>query len=107
MTDPVIPPDKIVRYLLNPDHEDGGPKARFFIGGGFSLERPEESAEALRRHFVENPPTAKTPDRFGGQRITVEAAMTVPDGRAPIVLSVWAIDQGETVPRFITAYPAD
>lgn len=107
MIDPVVPVKKVRDYLLKADHVDGAPKAKFFIGGGFLPEKPDELAAALRRHFLNNPPTTKTPDRFGGVRITVDAPMTVPDGRAPLVRSVWAIDEGETSPRLITAYPVD
>lgn len=107
MTGPIVPIEKVLSYLLNIDHPDGAPKARFFINGGFSPDRPGEMTAALQRHFIENPATTKTPDRFGGMRITIDAPMTVPDGRAPMVRSVWTIDEGETAPRLITAYPAD
>jgi hypothetical protein len=33
--------------------------------------------------------------------------MIVPDGRAPMVRTVWTIDEGQTLPRLITAYPLD
>jgi hypothetical protein len=107
VTCPVIPITKITEYLLNVDHLDGGPKAKFFIAGGFSPERPLDLAQALIRHFTDNPPTTKNADRFGGVRITIKAPMPVPDGRTPMVLSVWTIDERETVPRLITAYPGD
>jgi hypothetical protein len=107
VSDPVVPVEKVRDYLLNIDHVDGAPKAKFFIGGGFSPEKPDELARALRHHFLDNQPTTKTTDRFGGVRITIDAPMPVPDGRAPIVRSVWTIDEGETVPRLITAYPLD
>lgn len=107
MTDPIVPVEKVRDYLLNADHVDGAPKAKFFIGGGFSPEKSDELADALRRHFLDNPPTTKKADKFGGVRITVDGPMTVPDGRAPLVRSVWAIDEGETSPRLITAYPVD
>ena len=105
MTDPIVPIEKVRDYLLNLDHPDGAPKAKFFIAGNFSPDRPEELMAALKRHFIENPPMTKTPDRFGGVRITIDAPMNVPDGRTPDVRSVWSIDEGETVPRLISAYP--
>jgi hypothetical protein len=37
----------------------------------------------------------------------IDAPMEVPDGRSPMVRSVWGVDEGETVPHFITAYPID
>ncbi len=97
--------DKITKYLLNLDHPTGGPKARFFIGGGFSPDAPKALAEALKRHFRENKPTVREPDGLGGERLVIDAPMEVPDGRRPVVRSVWGIDEGETVARFITAYP--
>jgi hypothetical protein len=29
----------------------------------------------------------------------------MPDGRTPTIRSVWFIETGEEVPRFVTAYP--
>jgi hypothetical protein len=31
--------------------------------------------------------------------------MATPDGRTPLVRSVWFIDTGTEIPRFATAYP--
>jgi hypothetical protein len=107
VTVPIVPLSKIVNYLLDLSSEDGHPKAKFFMNGGFSRERPEELTQALQRHFLANPPTTKKPDNFGGVRITIDAPLPVPDGRAPMVRTVWKLDEGETVPRFITAYPVD
>ena len=38
-------------------------------------------------------------------RITIDP--NVPDGRRPRVCTVWQIDEGQTVPRLITAYPLE
>lgn len=35
-----IPIEKIVAYLLNPNHPKGGSKARFFLSFGFTREEP-------------------------------------------------------------------
>ena len=107
MIDCIIEDAKVRDYLLNPSHEDGAPKARFFIDGGFSRDEPAPFVAALRRHLLENSPTTRKPDNFGGVRITVDAPMIVPDGRAPRVRTVWKIDEGQTLPRLITAYPID
>lgn len=45
-----VPTAKLTEYLLNPRHPEGGSKARFFLGLGFSPEAPEDLAEALLRH---------------------------------------------------------
>jgi hypothetical protein len=49
-----VPIEKITNYLLNLSHPDGGPKAQFFINGGFSGDRPELLALALLDHFRHN-----------------------------------------------------
>ncbi len=103
----IVAPEKITKYLLDLDHRDGAAKAKFFIGGGFSPDDPEALAEALKRHFRQNKPTERSPDRFGGERLVIDAPMEGPDGRSPNVRSVWGIDEGETVARLITAYPID
>ena len=40
-----------------------------------------------------------------GTRYVVDGIMSTPDGREPRVRSVWFIEAGESVPRFVTAYP--
>jgi len=107
VTDCVIDDAKIRNYLLNIDHKDGGPKAKFFIAGGFSLDDPAPFVAALKQHFLENPPTTEKTDNFGGVRITIDAPMAVPDGRTPMVRTVWKIGEGQTLPRLISAYPID
>jgi hypothetical protein len=103
----IVAPEKIAKYLLDLGHRDGAAKAKFFIGGGFSPDEPEALAEALKRHFRENKPSERQSDRFGGERIVIDAPMEVPDGRSPMVRSVWGIDEDQTVPRLLTAYPID
>jgi hypothetical protein len=103
----IVATEKITQYLLNLDHSDGAGKAKFFIGGGFSPDEPEALAEALKRHFRENMPTEHKPDRFGGERLVIDAPMGVPDGRSPMVRSVWGIDKGQAVARLLTAHPLD
>ena len=40
-----------------------------------------------------------------GVRYVIEGAMAAPDGREPGVRTVWFIDRGKDIPRFVTAYP--
>jgi hypothetical protein len=40
-----------------------------------------------------------------GIKYVIEGPLTTPDGRAPIVRSVWFVETGRDRPRFITAYP--
>ena len=107
MTLCIVEEGKVRDYLLNLDHQGGAPKARFFLAGGFKREDTASLIAALQRHYCDNPPTKIVTDNFGGIRIIIDAPMLVPDGRTPMVRTVWKIDQGDTLPRLITAYPGE
>lgn len=85
----VIPISKLRDYLLDLNHPIGGPKAKFFIGRGFSQQQPEVLAEALRLHFEGNVPSSTTENRLGDKTIVVDALMTFPDNRSQNIRSVW------------------
>ena len=101
-----VPQAKIVDYLLCLHHKDGRGKAIFFHSFGFSSERWEELATALRQHAVKNDITKEEETPFG-QRFVVEGKLLAADGRTPNVRTVWFLDEGESCPRFVTAYPLE
>jgi hypothetical protein len=101
-----IPRAKIVDYLLSLSHPDGRGKAIFFMGFGFSLEAWETLGSALREHAVRNDVTKVEPTPFG-TRYVVEGSLMAPDGRTPNVRVVWFVENGASMPRFVTAYPLD
>lgn len=102
-----IRPEKLVKYLLNLQHPKGAAKAKFFLAGGFSREKPEVLEAALIRHYQENEPTELFEDQFRETRIVIDAPMLVPDGRLPMVRTVWRIPLGEQISEFVTAHPLD
>jgi hypothetical protein len=102
--DAVVEESKVRGYLLNFDHDDGKHKAEFFSRFGFSSDRWEELAEALRSHAIRNDVTKAVGSPYG-VRYVVEGPMKAPDGREPDVRTVWIIDEGEELPRVVTAYP--
>ncbi|MGW8255991.1 MAG: DUF6883 domain-containing protein [Thermoguttaceae bacterium] len=61
----IISLEKIVQYLLNVDHPDGGSKAALLAHIGFSMDHPKELENALREQHL--PLEAKTgkPSAFG------------------------------------------
>jgi hypothetical protein len=99
-----IPRAKIADYLLSPTHPSGRSKAAFFTQFGFSPDRWEELAAALRRHARDNDVDRSEATPFG-IRYVVEGPLAAPDGKAPVVRSVWFVDAGLTRARFVTAYP--
>ncbi len=101
----VIDPAKLVRYLLALDHPEGGAKAIFFRGCGFSPDAWERFAAALRRQGAEGRVTSEV-SAFG-VKVIVDGPLLAEDGRVRPIRSVWIIDGGEAMPRFVTAYPLE
>jgi hypothetical protein len=100
----IVPQAKITKYLLSLSHEDGRSKARFFIGFGFSNADWELLAQALLNHAEENEVSKIEASPFG-TRYVIEGIISAPDGRTPLIRTVWFIEEGEYVPKFATAYP--
>ena len=94
---------KIADYLLSLSHPDGRSKAEFFMRFGFKVEDWEALANALREVGISNPVTSLV-ESAHGTRYTVDGPLRAPDGRAPMVRTVWIVDSGNP-PRLITAHP--
>lgn len=102
----VVEQAKIADYLLNPKHRFGASKARFFAEFGFRREVWEVWAAALREHGEKSEVT-KIQETGFGPRYEVDGELAAPDGRRPLLRSVWQVDDGQIVPRLITAYPLE
>jgi len=99
-----VPRRKIVNYLLNEAHADGGPKARFFRAFGFDLNAPDVMAEALHAHPDRNPVKGQTRTASGVISV-VECHFSTPDGRDPCIRSIWHQATGSDVQSLVSAYP--
>ena len=95
---------KITEYLLSTGNPRGRAKANFFIGFGFSADRWEEFAQALRQHATLNQIGFTVGTEYG-LRFHIDGTLETPDGRDPQIRTVWQTDIGSSVPRLITAYP--
>ena len=102
----IIPKSKITDYLLPESHQQGRYKAAFFNRFGFEPEFWKRLALALKRH-AEVHTVDKIEDTPFGTRYTVEGGLITPSGDHIMVRSVWFIDKGEHIPRFVTAYPLE
>lgn len=100
----IVPERKITVYLLSSTHPDGSGKEKFFTAFGFSLQEWEKLAMALTSHVADNDVT-KIEDSPFGTRYVVEGTLVSPDGRNPLLRSVWFIGTGEDIAKFVTAYP--
>ena len=99
----VVEQIKVVDYLLNLEHKQGGPKAKYFRNRGFHPEQWQAMAEALRQHGATQPVTQSSDTRFG-RKFTVECQIQTPDGKTPCILTGW-IQEGPKPPRSVTAHP--
>jgi hypothetical protein len=100
----VVPSAKVTDYLLSISHRDGRHKAAFFLGYGFHLGDWQGLADALLEHARSHDVVKEESSPFG-MRYVVEGKITSPDGRQPMLRSVWFIDADGEAPRFVTAYP--
>jgi len=98
--------EKLTGYLLCVSHPDGGSKAEFFARFGFRVEDWEVLAEALRRHGAHYE-VVNTVDSAYGTRYAVDGPLETPDGRNPLVRTVWIVEKGSAEPRLITAHPLE
>jgi hypothetical protein len=96
--------EKVTDYLLSRTHPRGREKAAFFARFGFQLTDWQALAGALAKH-------AQTADVFEeirtprGTKFLLEGPIRSPDGRDPLLRSIWYIDTKAEVPRFVSAYP--
>lgn len=97
----LVDQDKIIGYLLSPQHRFGVSKARFFAQFGFRVEEWTILRDALREHGRKNE-ASKVKETGFGSRYEVE--LFCPDGRRPRMRTVWQVDEGRIAPRLITPY---
>ena len=70
---------------------------------GFLLASWQNLAAALLNHAVQHD-VVKWVDSPFGVRYIIEGALETPDQRNPDVRVVWFIENGEVIPRLVTAY---
>lgn len=101
----VVPARKLTHYLLALDHPEGGSKAAFLGTRGFGPDRPDVLADALRIHAASGAAVSASNDF--GVKYVVDGPLRTPGGGSAPFRSVWIVEFGEDVPRFVTAYPLE
>ena len=100
----IIAVDKLVRDLLNPSHKRGGAKARLLLSLGYRTQAPQVLESDLRaQHLILD--AARTSENAYGVIYEIEGMIGTPNGRTVRFCSIWQVDTGSEVPRFITMYP--
>jgi hypothetical protein len=100
----VVPAAKVTDYLLSGTHPDGRSKAEFFMALGFTLDDWPALEKSLRQHARDHD-IAKVESSPFGTRYAIEGTMKTPDGRSPLIRTVWFTTNQEETPQFVTAYP--
>ncbi len=100
----IIAAEKITGYLLNASHKRGGPKARLLLSVGYRADVPERLESDVRSQHLSLDVT-RTSDNAFGVVYEIEGPIKTPIGRIMRFCSVWQVDTGTDVPRFITMYP--
>ena len=95
--------EKITGYLLAEDPVHSRGKSLFFSSFGFRADHWEAFAAALSTQGGSQD-VAEVEGTPFGPRYSVDGILETPDGRNPLVTTVWQVDRGEIHPRLITAY---
>lgn len=100
----IVSPDKLIKYLLNPDHKKGGTKAHVLASAGYTTENWRQLENDLRQYHL-TADVSESKQTAYGVSYEIRAPLQSPNGRTLIVRSIWQIDKGTTDPRFITLFP--
>src|SRR5882672_8210649 len=102
----IIDPVKLHGYLLSTSHPIGRFKAAFFARLGFASTNWQALDRALReQHLTQGARLVETTRH--GRKFEIRAILKGPNGQSAVVLSAWMIRTGDSVPRFVTAYPGE
>lgn len=99
-----IPAEKLTEYLLDLSHPVGGAKARWFLSLGYDPGHPASLSDDLL-DFVRRSDTFSSEESPFGVKYLVTGRMVTPSGRSVNIVTVWIVESGDFVPRFVTAYP--
>ena len=100
----IIAAEKRNGYLLNVSHKRGAAKARLLLSAGYRSEAPQLLESDLRRQHLTLDAT-RTSENAHGVVYEIEGPIRTPSARIVRFCSIWQVDTGTDVPRFITMYP--
>jgi hypothetical protein len=95
--------DRVVRYLLNPEHERGQHKARVFNALGYTETNSHELTAVLLGQLPAVPASFSRDNGWGGENWEVRIALPTSSGTVD-VRTFWELRPG-TPPKFLTAHP--
>ena len=102
----IVPEDKIIGYLLSDSHPVGKSKAYYFMALGYNKKDFVRLKKDLEAIAATNEVAEVISTPFGAKYI-IDGEITGPSGTRKRLRTVWIVETGKTVPRFVTAYPGD
>ena len=100
----IVATEKLTAYLLNVSHKRGAAKARLLLSVGYRSDAPQTLESDLRTQHLSLDVT-RTSENAYGVVYEIEGPIRTPSGKTVRFCSIWQIDTGTQVPRFITMYP--
>jgi hypothetical protein len=101
----IIPADKLRDYLLSSTHPIGRYKSALFRSLGYAQEQWQLLDRDLRTR-LKNEAQPSGASEYG-QKFAVRGRLSGPNGNSAGIVTIWIILTGQTVPRFVTAYPEE
>lgn len=99
-----IPLSKLSEYLLSETHIVGKSKAKFFLTLGFN----KNNAKLLKQELLAIAQTKNIKESISspyGTKYIIEGFLNTPKKPSIKMRTIWIIETGENIPRFVTAYP--
>ncbi len=100
----IIEDEKIRDYLLSREHPIGKYKCVVFESIGYSLSNWQRLKLDILETFL-NLDVQDVIEGKHGTKYLIRGNLNGPNGKAADLLSVWVIETGTDVPRFVTLYP--
>ena len=95
---------KISNYLISETHPVGKWKAKIFHSHGYT----QKNIDSLRDGLLSIANQEEVKDIINtiyGTKYIIDGNLKTPSGKELNVKTVWIIDTGREIPRFVTAYP--
>lgn len=98
-----IPQEKVGNYLLNPENEKANGKWQYFVKLGYNMKNERQLIQDFKKGLERSTAKRYEADEYG--RTNFEVVMEIGLTQKGKVQTIWAIEKGEKIPRFVTAYP--
>ncbi len=95
---------KLIGYLLCETYPDGKSKAKLLRAVGFN-ETNIDILELGLLSIAQDQDVNEVVFSLHGVKYVIEGDLPTPLGGSVSLLTVWIIDNGQEIPRFVTAYP--